>query len=138
MDCIYCGDSDFRESIMEKLCDLDYSTVYLFQDQRYYGRCVVAFRLYHADELYELKPEELNGYMAEVAKTAKAVQQVSGAAKINYAIYGDKMSHVHVHVVPKQKDGDDWGGPFRMDGDSVFLPENERDKLRQALKAALV
>ena len=41
MECIYCHEeSEFRRSIMEELCTLPYSTVYVFRSQTYYGRCV--------------------------------------------------------------------------------------------------
>ena len=53
MECIYCHEeSEFRRSIMEELCTLPYSTVYVFRSQTYYGRCVVAFRLRHVNELF--------------------------------------------------------------------------------------
>lgn len=138
MGCMYCDtENDYRESLMEKLLDLPYSTVYLFKNQRYYGRCVVAFRLYHAAELFELKPDELAGYAADVAAVAKAVKAVSGASKINYAIYGDIAQHVHVHVVPKQEGGEDWGTPFQLGGNDVLLDEPGWSNLRLALLSAL-
>ena len=65
MECIYCHEeSEFRRSIMEELCTLPYSTVYVFRSQTYYGRCVVAFRLRHVNELFELTAE---GGFAHVA-----------------------------------------------------------------------
>lgn len=133
LECMYCRDNDFRRSLMEFLCDLPHTAVYVMRDQRYYGRCVAAFRDRHAQELYELTPEELTGYMADVARVAQAVQAVSGAAKINYAIYGDIASHVHFHIVPKQRQGDDWGGPFRMDGEPVPLSGEAWTHLREQL-----
>lgn len=99
MECIYCHEeSEFRRSIMEELCTLPYSTVYVFRSQTYYGRCVVAFRLRHVNELFELTAEERQGYMDDVARTASAIQRAVGAEKINYAIYGDLMPHVHFHL----------------------------------------
>ena len=93
MECIYCHEeSEFRRSIMEELCTLPYSTVYVFRSQTYYGRCVVAFRLRHVNELFELTAEERHGYMDDVARTASVIQRAVGAEKINYAIYGDLTS----------------------------------------------
>ena len=133
MECMYCKENDFRRTRMEEICQLPSAAVMLFRDQRYYGRCVVAFRGRHVNELHELTPAELVEYSAAVAKTAKAVQQVSGAAKLNYAIYGDGMPHVHVHIVPKQRGGEDWGSPFRMDGTPKYLEEDEWVSLRAAI-----
>ena len=134
MECIYCHEeSEFRRSIMEELCTLPYSTVYVFRSQTYYGRCVVAFRLRHVNELFELTAEERHGYMDDVARTASAIQRAVGAEKINYAIYGDLMPHVHFHLVPKRPGAPDWGGPFRMDAPVTELPEEEMRALRAAL-----
>ena len=43
------------------------------------------------------------------------------------------MPHVHVHIVPKQRGGEDWGGPFRMDGTPKYLEEDEWASLRAAI-----
>ena len=137
MECMYCKENDFRRTLMEEIYQLPSAAVMLFRDQRYYGRCVVAFRGRHVNELHELTSQELVEYSAAVAKTAKAVQQVSGAAKLNYAIDGDGMPHVHVHIVPKQRGGEDWGGPFRMDGTPKYLGDEEWAALRAAILKAL-
>lgn len=71
--------------------------------------------------------------MDDVARTASAIQRAVGAEKINYAIYGDLMPHVHFHLVPKRPGAPDWGGPFRMDAPVTELPEEEMRALRAAL-----
>ena len=133
MECMYCSENELRRSLMEKLCDLPYSTVYLFRNQRYYGRCVVAFRGRHCTELFELTKEELVGFTADIARVAKSIKRLTGAAKINYGIYGDIAQHVHVHIVPKQKDGDSWGTPFEMDGGAVMLDKFEWETLKKKI-----
>ena len=45
--------------------------------------------------------------------------------KINYAIYGDIVSHFHVHLVPKHRDGLQWGGPFTDTLPKVTLSAEE-------------
>ena len=53
---------------------------------------------------------------------AEAVSKFARADKINCAIYGDLVSHFHVHVVPKRKGELQWGRPFTDDIEEVFLP----------------
>lgn len=137
MECMYCKENDFRRSLMEELCQLPYSTVLTMRDQRHYGRCVVAFRGRHVEEPFQLTEQERNGFFADVTKTAEAVSRLSGAKKINYAIYGDQMPHLHVHVVPKQENGVEWGGPFRMDGEPMLLDDEAWNKLRADLRSLL-
>ena len=109
---------------MIPLANMNWSDVFLFRDQKHRGRCVVALNE-HCDEIWQLGEEQRNGFFAELAAVAEAVSEYAGADKINCAIYGDKVSHFHVHVVPKREDGLQWGIPFTDDIEKQFLPEEE-------------
>ena len=107
-ECFYCEkDNEKRKALMLDVCELPYSIVYLFRDQKNKGRCVVAFKG-HKTEYFQLTPEENAGYFADVAKVAKVLDELYHPDKINYATYGDGMPHVHVHIVPKYKGGVSW------------------------------
>ena len=44
-ECFYCEkDNEKRKALMLDVCELPYSIVYLFRDQKNKGRCVVAFK----------------------------------------------------------------------------------------------
>ena len=107
-------------ALMTPLAELQWSDVYLFNDQKHQGRCIVALKGHH-DEIFQLTDEQRNGFFGEVSLVAEAVSQYSNAGKINYAIYGDKVSHFHVHLVPKVVDGLQWGTPFTDDLPKVTL-----------------
>jgi diadenosine tetraphosphate (Ap4A) HIT family hydrolase len=92
---------------------LEVSTLLLFQEQSHPGRCIVAYRE-HARELYDLAPEELAAFMRDVARAAKAIDAAVHPSKLNYGAFGDKMGHLHVHIVPKIEGGRSWGGMFDM------------------------
>lgn len=113
MGCMYCEENETLLGMMIPLAELPMSKVYLFRDQTYYGRCIVAYRK-HADELFELPEEDRNAFMADVSKVAEAVSRAVKAEKINLGAFGDKVKHVHFHVVPKQVDGPGYGGTFEM------------------------
>lgn len=114
MDCFYCTKDQRLLDLMIPLAELTWSDVYLFRDQKHYGRCVVALKE-HKTELFQLT-QELFG---EVSAVSQAIAEHTRAAKINYAIYGDLVSHFRVHLVPKQKDGLQWGGPFKTGDGSL-------------------
>ncbi len=107
---------------MIPLASMTWSDVYLFRDQKHRGRCIVALKE-HCDEIWQLEEDQRNGFFAELAAVAEAVSDYAGADKINYAIYGDKVSHFHVHVVPKQEGGLQWGVPFTDDIEKQLLTE---------------
>ncbi|MDL2245823.1 HIT family protein [Parabacteroides sp. OttesenSCG-928-J18] len=134
--CIYCNDIQTQESLMIKVCDLPASTVFLFREQTYKGRCIVAYKE-HATELYELKGEELLAYMEDVNRVARAINQLFNPAKINYGAYSDKNPHLHVHLAPKYVDGPDYGGVFVMNPQKVYLTDEEYQKMVEDLKGVL-
>ena len=79
MDCFFCTDEykDYYQFITE----LKESIVLLNNEQTYEGRCALVTRK-HATELFELEPQALSTYMAEVAQVARAVKEVFRADKI--------------------------------------------------------
>lgn len=113
---------------MIPLTQLEWSDVYLFRDQKHVGRIVVALKE-HKTEIWQLSEEQRNGFFSEVSLAAEAVSKAVGADKINYAVYGDLVSHFHVHVVPKKKDGLEWGGPFTDKLPKQLLSEGEYEEI---------
>jgi ATP adenylyltransferase len=136
-DCLYCRKDQRLHDLMIEIAPLEVSTLYLFKEQTYRGRCVVASRL-HVNELFELPPGELEIFMRDVARAAKAIKTAVGAVKINYGAYSDKLPHLHMHLVPKFVDGPNWGAPFvMMPEPKQFLPEADAAKLMGEIKRRL-
>lgn len=111
MSCFYCERDERLFELMTPLAELQWTDVYLFKDQKHPGRCVVALKD-HRDEIWQLSEEERKGFFEETALTAEAVSRYAKADKVNCAIYGDKVSHFHIHIVPKKKGALQWGEPF--------------------------
>lgn len=139
MNCNYCEtDSIKRRSLMDEICVLDFSTVYLFKDQTYPGRVVVAFNK-HKEELFEFTEQELLGFWTDVSIVAKILSQLFCADKINYSVWGDNVRHYHVHVVPKKKDLPCWGEPFlNKPSHPGFVPEQVFQDRKEIIKKELL
>jgi diadenosine tetraphosphate (Ap4A) HIT family hydrolase len=136
--CLYCDQGARLTDAMIEICPLDVSTAYLFREQTYAGRCVVAYSRGHVAELFELSDTQRDAFMRDVARVASAVASAVGAAKINYGAYGDKTPHLHFHIVPKREDGPDWGGTFEMMPEPrIALPEEEYAALAERIMAQL-
>ena len=112
-DCFYCRKDERLDALMIEVAPLQVSTLYLFKEQTYHGRCLVAYR-HHVNELYELPDVELALFTQDVARAARAMKAAFNPAKINYGAYSDKLPHLHVHLVPKYVDGPSWGTTFTM------------------------
>lgn len=132
MSCLYCEKNETQKELMIKICDLQVSELFLFKEQTYSGRCLVAYNK-HVNELFELDEKERNLFMQDVSKAAKAMSKAFSAKKINYGAYSDKLPHLHFHLVPKYEDGHTWGSTFEMNPQKVYLSEKEYEEKIQAI-----
>jgi len=135
-NCLYCLNSTDLDSLMIKICDLEVSTVYLFKEQTYKGRCNVVFKE-HKSEITDLTEEEVAAFIKDVRKVAKAIQKAFNPNKINYGAYADTMKHLHFHVVPKYEGGPSWGTIFDMNPGKVLLNDEEYNELVTKINALL-
>ncbi len=132
-NCFYCENGEKLHNLMLEICELKYSNVYLNRDQKHKGRCIVALKD-HKTEYFQMSAEENAGYFSEVSRVAKAIYEAFHPDKINYATFGDGVPHVHVHVVPKYKDGLNWGAPFDDTLPKVLLKDDEYQSMICQLK----
>ena len=124
MDCLYCQRNELQKSLMIEICDLSTSTLFLFKEQSYPGRCVVAYKD-HVKELFELSETDRNAFMKDVCQVAAAIQKAFTPAKVNYGAFSDTLPHLHFHLVPKQENGLSFGGTFEMNPKKTYLTEPE-------------
>ena len=122
-NCAYCMKNELLDKFGYLAFETNSSLVIVFKDQSHKGRMIVAHKN-HVSEIQYLTDEERNEYLADVAKVAKAIQKVYNPDKINYGAYGDTGCHLHFHLVPKYKDGFEWGSTFVMNtGNLVSVEE---------------
>ena len=127
-NCFYCSKNEDLDSLMIKICDLDVSTVYLFKEQTYKGRCNVVFKE-HKSEITDLTGEEATKFIKDIRKVALAIQKTFNPNKINYGAFADTMKHLHFHVVPKYEGGPSWGKTFDMNPGKILLSDEEYSQL---------
>lgn len=133
-NCAYCmreEKGELLDAFGIFICQLSVSSLILFKEQSHPGRCIVAYQD-HVSELVELSEEERNAFFADVARAAKAIHAAFHPDKVNYGAYGDTGRHLHFHLVPKYRDGFEWGGVFQMDPKQKRLaPEEYEDMIRR-------
>ena len=76
--------------------------LYLHTDQFFPGWSVLVLRR-HATELFDLEPDERARVMDEVSDVARALKLAFGASKVNYALFGNVVPHIHWHLIPRLK-----------------------------------
>lgn len=134
--CLYCTNNDTLHDLMIEIAPLSVSRAFLFKEQTYRGRCLVAYKD-HVNDLNELSDEDRNAFMSDVARVTRAMQKVFNPEKINYGAYSDKLSHLHFHLAPKYVDGPDYGGTFRMNPGEVYFSDAEYKEMVEAIREAL-
>lgn len=108
---------------MIEIAKLKVSTLYLNKDQTHRGRCIIALDK-HVNELFHLNKLELHQFMDDVSRAAEIIQTTFKSNKINYAIYGDLVSHLHFHLVPKYEGALEWGEAFNNSPRTKHLLED--------------
>jgi diadenosine tetraphosphate (Ap4A) HIT family hydrolase len=135
--CNYCSKNEALNNLMIEIGQLRVSTLYLFREQTYRGRCIVALNE-HETEFFHLSQDKQDAYMRDVAQAAAAIEKAFQPDKINYGAFGDTMPHVHFHIVPKFKDGYTWGKMFEMNPSAnLLLTEEQYGALIDQIKSHL-
>ncbi|MBQ9520554.1 MAG: HIT family protein [Acholeplasmatales bacterium] len=131
--CPYCQQGEFLAKFGKLAFETETSEIIVFKDQHHKGRAIVAYKKDHVAEIQDLSDEELRLFMADVKKTAKAIQKAYNPDRINYGAYGDTLGHLHIHLVPKYKDGFEWGGTFVMNTNE-YVSDSEIDEVIKEIK----
>ena len=135
-NCAYCVHGEPLAAFGIYICDLDFSSLYLFKEQSHPGRVIVANKD-HVSDITDLSDEERNAFFADVARVSSAVKKAFNPDRINYGAYNDKGIHLHYHLVPKYRDAFEWGGVFEMNPGRVTLSDAEYADMIDKIKAAL-
>ena len=135
-NCAYCVGGELLDKFGIMICDLSVSQLVLFKEQSHRGRCVVAYKD-HVSELVNISEEERTAFMNDVVRVSNAIHKAFNPDKVNYGAYGDTGCHLHMHLVPKYKDGFEWGGTFEMNPGKTFLTDGEYQEIIDKIKANL-
>ncbi|MBR2545649.1 MAG: HIT family protein [Erysipelotrichaceae bacterium] len=135
-NCSYCAEGALLDAFGIKIGELPMSKVILFKEQSHRGRCIVACKK-HVDDISDLSREDRAQFMEDVSHVASIIHELFKPDKINFGAYGDTMHHLHFHLVPKYKDGYEWGGVFAMNPQKTLLKDEEYEELIQMIREKL-
>lgn len=91
--------------------------------------------------LNDLAPPERQCFLADMGRLGDALLRVTGAVRINYAMFGNLEPALHAHVIPRHRDERpplDVAHPWAYDWNAapLFDPRREADLLA-AVRGAL-
>ena len=117
---------------------LSASILGLFPDRRLPGRCVLVLEEHH--EHFELLPGELaQRFIEDTRRAARAIREVTGRTRLNYAMLGNQVAHLHMHVMPRggAADSDPRVSPWELAEPEAPLEAKARLELAERLRDAL-
>ncbi len=135
-NCSYCAEGALLDAFGIKIGELPMSKVILFKEQSHRGRVIVACKK-HVDDITDLSKEDRIQFMEDVNHVAEILHELFRPDKINFGAYGDTMHHLHFHLVPKYKEGYEWGGVFAMNPHEKELTDAEYGELINMIKEKL-
>lgn len=83
------------------VAELSVSSVGLYDDGRFPGRLIISLND-HFDHLDDVDAPIMVAFMGDVRAVSKALREMDEVTRINVAILGNKVSHVHAHVIPRR------------------------------------
>lgn len=128
--------------------ELDTGYVVIGDHQYFKGYTLFLCKL-HKSELSMLDREFKQRFLEEMAIVAEAVQNATGAEKINYEMLGNGDSHMHWHLFPRRHNdlgeygmngkGPVWWYPYeKMFDDSTKPTEEELKVMKNKLLTELI
>ena len=132
--CPYCARGKMLQEFGYLAFKTETSLVIVFKEQSKPGRMIVAYRNDHIAEITDLDDNERNAFMKDVSDVAKCINYLYHPDRINYGAYGDKLGHLHFHLVPKYKDDYEWGGVFSMNPHKYEIGDDECEVIAQKFR----
>lgn len=93
--CDVCG-----FELWQPIASLSDSTIGLYSDVRFPGRSIVMLHE-HYDHLDEVPPDTMLGFMSNVKDCIVAIKRSTGVDRVNMAILGNEIGHIHAHLIPR-------------------------------------
>ena len=128
-ECLFCRKLANLDDLPaeELVCQFPFSVALLGPWQYYHGYCLLVARR-HATELSQLSDEERQGYLEEMCRLARAIEECCQPHKLNYELLGNQVGHLHWHLFPRYRSDPDVFAP-RLVGPG---PSRTRSKRKPA------
>ena len=116
------------------LAELELSTLGLYDDARFPGRCILALNAHH-DDLVDLDDHVTLSFMRDVRQAALAIKRATNAKRVNIAFLGNAVPHVHAHLIPRVPGGDPVPdrAPWAHPEQAHKMTAQQRDKVSRSI-----
>lgn len=118
--------------------NLEFSELGFYSDSRFPGRSILRLKE-HRESLEELSDELALGFLQDTRKAMAAIRRATGATRVNFAVLGNTVAHVHGHLIPRFPENEELPGssPWDDPRPRIKLSVTEDAKLIRAIKREL-
>jgi len=137
--CPMCAENAQPDSTRRGLvARLPSGNLLLQNDADFPGYCVLVHQR-HVTELHDLDAVERAQLIEDIAAASRAISAVCRPDKVNYAILGNEVPHLHCHVIPRYPYDGYWGAPIwnRPAALRAELPSSKLAELLATLQHAI-
>jgi diadenosine tetraphosphate (Ap4A) HIT family hydrolase len=82
------------------LASLGVSELGLYSDSRFPGRSLLKLNG-HWDSLEDLPDDVALEFLSDTRRSMAAIRRATGAERVNFAVLGNAVAHVHGHLIPR-------------------------------------
>lgn len=120
------------------IANLSTSSLGLYSDNRFPGRCILSLTE-HYEALEDVPACLLNRFMDDVRNALTAIKKATGSQRVNFAILGNTVSHVHAHLIPRYPENEAFPGmsPWNDSRVKTSLDEVQEKGLVDAISECL-
>lgn len=110
----------------------------LYDDGRFPGRLIVSL-VDHYDHLEDVPPAEVGPFMTNVQNAVRAQRSALDVTRVNVAVLGNQVSHVHAHLVPRRStDARPMSAPWEDPRPRQQLDERHKEDVLARLSFSLI
>jgi diadenosine tetraphosphate (Ap4A) HIT family hydrolase len=131
--CVDCGFGLFLP-----VANLSVSSLGIYDDARFSGRSILTLSD-HYDDMIDVPEGILNSFLCDSRKAINAIMKATGCTRVNFAILGNRESHVHAHLIPRYPEKEEFPdcSPWNDNRAKTGLSKDELDFLRSKIAVSL-
>lgn len=135
MKCEYCEVIKGKKTRSGGIVFENKRVIVFLGSQHHKGHTAVVLKR-HEEDMLNLTEEEKECFFTCMLKIAKAVKKAMNPDKLNYALFGNWVDHLHWHIYPRYKTDDDWGDPPTF-GKKIVYSETEMSVMAKKIRDAI-
>ncbi len=136
MNCLYCDLLNNAPDDETYICQMSYGTLLLNRNQSFKGRCILILN-HHEEDISLLDNDIFINFNLDLLKVVRTLKSIFNPALINVGMFGNKVRHLHWHIIPRYEGDSNWGN-VPWPNKSLLLTKKEYRNMSTSINSALM